>query len=512
MHPYEILPFTNENLAKALSSKISDGRILERAHYRYLKNYLGHDDGIKAKTILIESAYISKAYITDYSNYYATCFQDYERKCKRLHFFDETFEDSKFLKELLDDGSSYLKDHYLGYIVVKPLPDSVIGPTILSTYSETQAEDQIRYFPATKKYEVNLFGKILAVNTLAYQEQDTVVSACASVAIWSAFHKTSPLFKTILPSPGEITKLAGNLFFTYGRTYPNQGLDLTQVCRAIDAVGLVSEVRSSLRFNTEINLASRIIYAYLKAEIPTLLLIKYDQKLSVGHAVTIAGYSKPKPKSEAPRAEITLTADRIDKFYVHDDQLGPFASYEFSGLTALKTFHFDNQGKKKYVSAWIHAVVIPLNSKIRIKFEDVFDTASSFDTIFYQLNFFRLELEWDIYLQESNRYKKELLKSGLEKDLVQTKITTNYPKYIWVARAKQKDHIIFDLLFDSTDIPSGNYCIDLVLFDDSVTDALLQIMKDYPDIFIDDNEGPKLGRAMYDKITFELSEGIKKLK
>ncbi len=512
MHPYAILPYNDENLAKSLSSKISDGRILERAHYRYLKNYLGSVDGIKAKTIVIESSYISKAYITDYSNYYATCFQDYPRQCKRIHFFKEQFEESTFLKELLDRDSSYLDEHYLGYIVVKPLPDSVIGPTILSTYAEIYNEDQIRFFPGCRTYEVNLFGKVLKVKTLAYQEQDTVVSACASVAIWSAFHKTSPLFKTVLPAPGEITKLAGNLFFTYGRTYPNQGLDLTQVCRAIDAVGLVSEVRSSTKFNTEINLASRIIYAYLKAEIPVILLIKFDQRSNVGHAITVAGYSKPKPKSKPPVAEITLTADRIDKFYVHDDQLGPFSSYEFSGLTALKTFHYDNQGNKAYVSAWIHAAVIPLYPKIRIKFEDVFDTVSNFDTIFYEVNFFKFELEWDIYLQESNKYKKELLLSEIDKDLAQAKVTSIYPKYIWIAKAQVNGHSVFDLIFDSTDIPSGNYCIDLVMFDDSVMKTLLEILTKYKEIFIDDNEGPKLGEKIYNKITEELTERIDKLK
>ncbi|HMX00888.1 MAG TPA: hypothetical protein PKL56_16080 [Cyclobacteriaceae bacterium] len=510
MRPYQILPFTNENLAKALSSKIPEGRILDRAQFLYLKNYLGSTDGINAKTIVVELDYVSKAYITDYSNYYATCFQEYERMCKRVHFFNVEFNDERLRKELLSE-SEFLNNHYLGYIVVKPLPDSVIGPTLLATYGKRENDHQ-RFFPACKVYHVNFFGKTLAVQSLAYQEQDTVVSACASVAIWSAFHKTSSLFKTALPSPGEITKLAGNLFFNYGRIYPNHGLDLTQVCRAIDAIGLVSEVRSSKRFDGEIFLASRIIYAYLKCGIPILLLIKSSSApgVSVGHAVTIIGYSKPKPKASNPSKEITLIADGIDKFYVHDDQLGPFASYEFSGKTALKTHHWNSSGEKNYLSYWIHAVVIPVYPKIRVGFEDVFDRVDNFDRTFFEFDIFNVELEWDVYLEESNKYKGDLLKSNLDEDLKIKKVTANYPRYIWVAKAQIQGHVFLDLIFDSTDIPSGRCCLDLIVHDIAVAPLLMQVMTEYPKIFTDEIEGPNLDKKIYEGIINDLSGLIKK--
>lgn len=507
MHPDQILSFTNDNLAKALSLKISKERILDRAHFLYLRNYLGPGDGLNAKTIVIELEYVSKAYFTDYSNYYATCFQDYERRCKRVHFFNIELDETALKKEILAE-SNFLNEHYLGYIVVKPLPDSVIGPTVLATYQEKDDKDQKRYFPATKEYEVNFFGRTLLVKSLAYQEQDTVVSACASVAIWSAFHKTSALFKTSLPSPGEITKLAGNLFFNYGRMYPNLGLDLTQVCRAIDAMGLVSEVRSSKRFDGEIYLASRIIYAYLKCGIPILLLIKYSSApgVSVGHAVTVVGYSKPQPKPSDPSKEITLTADGIDKFYIHDDQLGPFASYEFSGKTALKTYHSNASGEKNYIPSWIHAVVIPVYPKIRVGFEDVFERVSNFDRTFYEYNIFNVELEWDVFLQESNKYKGDILRSEMDDDLKLNKVTSDFPKYIWVARAQVKDHVFLDLIFDSTDIPSGKCCIDLIIHDQVVVPILIEVMTEYPNIFIEDIEGPNLDKEIYDQIISDLKK------
>ena len=505
---YEILKFDDDNLARALKSEVSEERIKERRHYLYLKKYLGEEKGIKAKTILIEKEYVSKAYITDYSNYYATCFQHYDQRCKRVHFFNADFGDEVFLKDILDPKSQFLNDHYLGYIVIKPLPERFIGTTLLATYNK-RVDDHLRFYPSCHIYHVNLFGKDLSIETLPFQEQDTVVSACASVAIWSAFHQTSWLFKTNLPSPSEITKQAGNLFINSGRTYPNSGLDLYQIGKAIDSVGLVSEIRASVIFDQDINLATRIIYAYLKANIPVLLLIKETQESIDGHAVTIVGYSEPKPivaqEHKDPVQEITLLADRIDKFYIHDDQLGPFAKYTFSGNTALQKHTWSDEGEEREESAWIHAVVIPLYPKIRIKYEDVFETISTIDIIFFSLKVFSVEMEWDIYLIESNKFKKELADSDLDVSIKKRKAFSNFPKYIWIARAKLNDKPIFDFIFDSTDIPSGHYCIDFVLHDPASGKYLLYVLNEASSYFIDDPDGPRLGKKVFDMLKLEVS-------
>lgn len=525
---YEIRAFNDESLAYALSSDITPERVKDRLHFFYLRKYFSEEKGIGAKTLVIENDYISKAYITDYSNYYATCFQHYERKCKRVHFFGNEFSSEIFEKELLDNESKVLNDeHYLGYIVVKPLPDSILGPTLLKTYLKRK-DKQRRYYPACHEYKVNLFGKELRLETLPYQEQDTVVSACASVAVWSTFHQTSWLFKTHLPSPSEITKLAGNHFINYGRTYPNEGLDITQICKAIDSVGLVSELRHSPNFEDDINLATRIIYAYLKANIPVILLIKdgkdeYEPAINTtecpeavpkkkaskgnGHAITVAGYSEPgllKKEDFPPKRQISLVADRIDVFYTHDDQLGPFSKYTFSGNTALLK-HTWVDGNEITEPVWIHSVIIPLYPKIRIKYEDVLECISLFDIILYELNVFEFELEWDIYLTESNKYKAEILNTGLDVLVKKRKAFASLPKYIWIARAQVKGKPIFDFIIDATDIPTGNFCIDFLLHDPAFRTYLLAVMNDAKDTFIDEPDGPKLGKDAFNKIISELS-------
>lgn len=496
---FELVDYSDDNLKTHLNNgKIPESLLEERKHLRYFKSYLG-PKGLDSKKILVETPYVSKAYLIDYSNYYSICFEDYTRYCKRVHFFDKSFDEAKFEKELYNPTSTFLNDCYLGYIVVKPLPDSIIGPTLLKTY-KIKNDGIERHYPSCRKYKVNLFGKILELESLVYQEQDTVVAACASVAIWSAFHKTSKLFETDLPSPSEITKRAGNLFLNYGRTFPNPGLDITQICKAIESTGLVSEFIISTHFKSNVQLAKRIIYAYNKAGLPILLFLEFSDG---GHLITINGYSdfsEEKEKSE----DISLVADNIKSFYSHDDQVGPFAKMSFPGNENIQTAWTDSNGD--VVTAKIYAVIIPVYRKIRIKFQDVFDRIRYIDQIFYKTNLFQLEIEWDIFLMESNEYKRLISESKFDNSIKKTVLFSSYPKYIWVARALTREYYLFDFVFDSTDIASGFFCIDFVLYykEKEFRKTLLANLNLYKTIYVEHPKGPKLGDKIYDKMVSSL--------
>ena len=76
------------------------------------------------------------------------------------------------------------KEAYLDYIVVKPIPNSVIGFTVSKTYDTTISGSlDRRDFWGTREYSANLFGVPLSINSLAFQELDSVVSACTTTAI-----------------------------------------------------------------------------------------------------------------------------------------------------------------------------------------------------------------------------------------------------------------------------------------------------------------------------------------
>ncbi|MEL6862890.1 MAG: hypothetical protein AAFP19_00665, partial [Bacteroidota bacterium] len=382
--PFSIHPFSHDTLAEALSNEYTS--IREKFHFNFFKEYLGQtNEGLGAQTILIEYNYVSRSYLHDYASYYALCFQDYKRLCKRVHFFSVPFSQRAFKAAVANPnsrGGQKIWAAYLGYVVIKPLPKTIIGATLLKTYARTS--NKKRHYPVTKKYEINIFGKTLEIDSLVFQEQDSIVSACATTALWSAFHKTAELFQTTLPSPNEITSSAGNLFLTSGRSFPNRGLDHHQIGNAISSVNLVFEMRNhniSLSNQSEeekkknIAFIKAFLYAYNKMGLPVLLGINLKDRGK--HLITIVGF-REEHKPVKVTSDISLKAFQIERFYAHDDQVGPFSRLGFKNNNLESSWWSSDDGSEK-IEAEIMSIFVPLHKKIRINFEQIYFVAIGFD-------------------------------------------------------------------------------------------------------------------------------------
>lgn len=322
--PYRVEAYSIE-LLKTLFSEYSEASregIDARIHAQYFEEYF---NTVGACTIVVEEQYIDHDYLEDFSAYYVKCFQPYRRECTRLHFFQGCFDTVAFAAHVDGTGdltAEALQDQYLGFVVLKPLPASIIGRTCLTQYPDDGGR---RRFPATREYEANLYGTPLRVETLAFQEQDSVTSACATSALWSALQATARLFQHHLPSPVEITKAATTNHPLRSRAFPNtDGLTVEQMAGAIRAVGLEPlHVQPANLF-----VLKAVVYGYLRAGIPPLLIHRLvgvrsgHQDHDFGlHAVAVTGYSLPPDRQGCG----DFVSDSIDRFYVHDDQVGPFA-------------------------------------------------------------------------------------------------------------------------------------------------------------------------------------------
>jgi len=206
--PYEVHSYDLDKLKVILAEKscACPEIINTKLHSVYFQEYFGK---LNTKTIVVENEYVDKNYLDDYMAFYANCFNQYGRSCSRLHFFDIDFTSTAF-DDLLQGKPTIidrdkLNDAYLGFIVVKPLPKTIIGKTCLKTYDQDGGR---RQYSVVRNYDVNLFGIALKVESLAFQEQDHVVSACATSALWSIFHGTGMLFQHPIMSPANITKIA----------------------------------------------------------------------------------------------------------------------------------------------------------------------------------------------------------------------------------------------------------------------------------------------------------------
>lgn len=474
----QIVPYSDSSLASALANKYTTSEIISsKNHFIYLKGYLSSSD-INAQTIVIEEDYVSKDFLHDYASYYVLCFEPYPKVCKRVHFFDNTFTEEEFNRIILgkeSDNQDFWK-HYLGFIVVKPIPITVIGYTVLKTYSCSENIND-RNFWGVRDYRIHFYGSEIVIKSLAFQEQDSVLAACATTAIWSMLNKASIDFYTILKSPSQITKDADIVSPDGSRLFPNKGLDILQICKAILNSGLVSEVKQPDHLIVDAdtgknidkvvsnNYLRKILSAHSPIGIPIILVIRVPNGERYGlHAITISGFKQKTPIAIPPQSEISWLSENIDKFYAHDDQWGPFTRIGFVNSIELETpwTMFDGSKRPTYVSN----IIVPVYPKIRISYEEIEVIVLGLDTIlslFFAHNTVA-DLVWDIKINFSEKIKSQIKDSNLEDKEKLIHLTKSLAKYLWVATCYVGENKVFEFTFDATDVNNGMLGKDFICY------------------------------------------------
>jgi hypothetical protein len=398
---FVVSPFTAEKFFSALAaSPCTEYEAARGDASRYLVGYLDH---LGARTIVTELDYVDADYLDDYSNFYAKSFESISNHCRRLHFFiTEIKDDLEFLGYVrAEREAEALQKSYLGFVVARPLPTpAVIGRTALATYPSDGGR---RNYPTLRQYHVNLFGIGLSVNSLAFQVQDTSLAACATVALWSCFQKTQDIFKSLSPTPVAITR-AANRYLLSARPFPSRGLQVHQICNAIAAVGLDPEVYP---VSATLPLSS-LIYSYLRLGLPVLLVVSIGPVEENNlHAITLTGYSLKDDEqltSEGGAVEKTLPkmiGARINEFYGHDDQKGPFCRLRMEsadgpqGIIKIK----DTGWGKDLLP---QTVIVPVYPKIRTGFRDVLNYLPLVSTLATWAGADPAKIECDVFLTRGN--------------------------------------------------------------------------------------------------------------
>ena len=448
-----------------------------KPHIDYLVKYC-NDIGVK--TIIVENEYIDRDFLEDYAGFYVRCFSEYHSKCCRLHLFNFNISKKQFNRLLLGRNSVQLIEkmkapgNYLGFMVIKPLPRTVLGRTCLRVRPELEQGHFIG-----RSYNVNLYGiPLVAEKTIAFQEQDHVVAACATSALWSAFQCTGQVFRHHIPSPVEITKSALQRFPMSEREFPNSGLYDIQIANAIRGVGL-----DPIPYNfdpsarDEISKLRTVIYAYLKAGIPILLGVRLlGLPNEPGHAVAVTGFKLNPAYAPASGGSTHLMANGLKMIYAHDDGIGPYApmeltiiDYQGKKAAAFTTDWRDQHGNPVY--ALPDYLFVPVYHKIRIPFASVLESVVSFDDWIKRLygqgiHLFQNGLEWDVYLTTVSNLKTEIEgNSRLSGAYRKTILTQPMPRFIWRATARCQGSAVLDLLYDATDIDQGAFFVRVIEYD-----------------------------------------------
>lgn len=500
---YEIYNYSISKLKSIIAAKSAASIEVINSKFitTYFENYFHH---LGAKKIIVENSYIDRDFLDDYCGYYVRCFKGYDRECARLHFFDKNFTIKNFEALLKGEDSPLNEDKlnnaYLGFVVIKPLPQTIIGRTCLKTYD---GDNGRRTFPITRPYKANLFGISLEVDSLAFQEQDQVVSACATSALWSVFQESGKLFQHPIPSPVEITKIACDPLPMETRYLPNKGLTVTQMAHAIRSVNLEPFL---IKAGDEQVLKSSV-YAYLHLGIPILMVfalvdISNSKKKELTgkyiglHAAAITGYSMGQ-KSPTAYGNFYTKASRIDKIYAHDDQVGPFARMVLDHKKVLVDIGDPKTPQPSLDTSWkgedkqvgsVRAVpnilLVPVYHKIRIPYDNIEEKIIHFNNDFIEvLRQSKLlplnnPIEWDIYLTTINEFKADVFKSEtLPAKLKKEVLTGLMPRFIWRASGYHDGACILDFLFDATEIEQGLTLNRAVGYVDSFFKTIVRVSK-----------------------------------
>ncbi|WP_284284851.1 hypothetical protein [Portibacter lacus] len=381
--------------------------------------------------------------------------------------------------------SKYFEDAYLGFIVIRPIPNKVFGFCILKTYRELSVE---KSFWGIRPYNVNIFGRCYSFDALAFQEQDGTLSACATTAIWVALSKANHLNYTLLKTPNQITKDAGITSNSGSRLFPNKGLTISQVCTSLVRAGLETEVILAKKVNrikilseytdkelitieqakrlvdldSSMHIESmhikRVINAYSRLGIPIICTFQpYKDKAL--HAIAINGFKKVKFDSATSKSIKKFHFERIETLYAHDDQWGPYTKIEFDntkeyGIDTIWTEKLAPAGSSRFIS-----LIIPVYKKVRINYNDtekiINDLNTIYATIFKNLKS-SIHITYDYFVINSNEYKAQVNNFLNLSDIEKVKFSlTSLPRFIWVVKIYINANLAWDLVLDATDVRSN---------------------------------------------------------
>jgi len=499
--------------------------VYTKPQIQYLKNYL-KSPNIGASTVLLEHEYIDRFYLEDFSKYFASCFFDYKKKTSRIHFFGNKFNEKQFKKILETGGKSNqrllekIKSSYLGFMVVRPIPKTFIATTCLAPY-RLDSDAKENHVIITKHVKANVFGIELSIDSLPYQEQDKVVSACATTALWVA--SNAPIYDfRYIPSPSQITQESFIASNSSGRSFPSEGLNPDMMVNYFHQLNLETytasleqEFRSLKdekgRMSKVFDSMNEVINAYASCKLPIVLgldVFRLEKDSSdknfkyIGkHAVTITGYKTGNLVEDEARVndEFVSVSDQVTEFFVHDDQIGPYAKVGIQrtpisvgdgnhGLPET-VFEGDIEGylhlevdnlETKYQRAYLPAIMlVALPPKVRIRYEYIKQTCLSFNGRLKDLTKINREVlstypiskhgvTWSIQLKTVNSYKSELFEKKFKRCSKENILSSSCPKYVWVASAFHGEAQLFDFMFDATGIEQGGVFMETIYYNEAI--------------------------------------------
>lgn len=229
-----------------------------------------------ARTAIVEHRYVDADYRSEYSAYWSLKFHHVDMFARRIHFFGD---------EIADDAVHAIPENadYIGYIVVRPLDEGVVGRTMLRPPNDLLAKNPVL---ADCTDTVSVFGTPFNIRGVPFATQDAEYLRCAHIAAWMCHysaHRRGLIGRQLTTelaayAPAEVSD---------GRRLPSDGLNDQQLQAVFTRAGLPA-------------------IRYAISDIPTVVGV--DQQPRVAAA---GGRARSRTKGEQDRATITTVCRYI---------------------------------------------------------------------------------------------------------------------------------------------------------------------------------------------------------
>lgn len=409
-----------------------------------------------AVSVIVEQGYLDRDYSEEYSAFYSKVFRRYKKTCTRLHFFSATVEkldeglSPRETADLIDELGG---NHYLGFVVKRPLPHAPVGRTVLT--GPTSPDGLSAHLLVRADYEVHLMGATLTVDGTPFTQQDTRVGACAQAAIWMAARHFHTKHRENWTSMVEVSDQASNPADTVlSQSLPagSGGLSADNMIRSLRGLGRVPLIYAAQsgqeghpNWTAPLD-PSQIINRYVDSGIPVIVGLLPWANQNEGHAVTVVGHALTELPTGYQASQLATRSVFCEAFLVNDDQRGYALRMPLGAGSAVAETPYN-------VADHCCFILVALPNKVYMKAEVAEQISWSFVRQYPQIIEQLLEetqkerlderekfaassknglLIARTYLTYGWKHKKRIIRSSAN-DLVKYLISeTDFPRFVWV--------------------------------------------------------------------------------
>jgi hypothetical protein len=446
----------------------------KRAH-RQLEavEHYARDPELGARSLAVESHYIDRDFIEDFSVFYSKNLDRIPNYCQRVHFFNIEANQAEAelrrirlirnRREFKAASQHFAADHYLGFSVIKPLPGCPVGRTVLRCFGRDSKPGFQRDFGCACDYKIHLMGIPLHVSGLAFQQQDLGVSACATTALWSALQRARELEAGTPATPAHITMRASQYALPFGRSMPSEGLSLDQMCQAVQSLGYAPNLFRADKYEV----SRWILFAAVRSGISPVLILANNK---VAHAVAVAGMKVRSPHGIDDPNNINdeLAAD-LTAVYVHDDRFGPYVRAKIEEFTGSLNLRLQSVSQSLDECWRLSHILVPMHNKVRLSLSQLRSTAfwlsGNLQSRRVSLGMERVRTEITGWIERSHDYIESQFEAGGRlPDAALDRLCDNIPlsRYVGVVRLTAEDIGPIDVLLDTTSTERNLQCLAVV--------------------------------------------------